>query len=78
VTLPPIKGRPIRGPRAVAVAQGGWPMSNLKIEGCKHDIYGGDEELLDAGHVVPCAKCGATLLGPGLAKRLAAEVWEDD
>jgi len=51
-------------------------MSNLDRDGCKHDIFVGEEALLDAGHVIPCAKCGATLVPPHIAKLLAAEVWE--
>lgn len=53
-------------------------MSALHVDGCKHDIYGGDEELLGEGHCIPCANCGAPLVPRAIARELALEVWDDE
>jgi hypothetical protein len=40
----------------------GWPLGNLHMDGCKHDIFIRDSDRVRAGLPTRCAKCQAVML----------------
>lgn len=55
---------PTKGVYAFAIYRSGegWPMSNYRPEGCKHDATGEIEQKLNAGVPQRCVKCGCLLI----------------
>lgn len=55
---------PWRGPDVVLVIdpRTGWPLSNLRPNGCKHSIFTESEAAISRGEAVRCVKCRALLV----------------